>query len=59
MMTDGIREGLGIFNYDSGDVFIGEWKRNKIQGSGILFFSYGGLLRGQFLKNRMNGKGII
>ena len=34
-------EGKGIFYYNSGDRYEGDWKNDKIEGKGIYYFNNG------------------
>jgi hypothetical protein len=37
-------EGEGIFYFEDGQMFYGEWKDGEPCGKGILFFSHGGFM---------------
>lgn len=49
------RTHVGIYSWDSGEVYFGEWRNDMLEGEGILFFPYGGFIHGFFLKNKLNG----
>ncbi|EGR29249.1 morm repeat family protein [Ichthyophthirius multifiliis] len=49
------RQGIGIYIWDGGEIYFGEWKHDKIDGQGILFFPQGGFIHGFFFKNKLNG----
>ncbi|KAL4437593.1 hypothetical protein ABPG74_017831 [Tetrahymena malaccensis] len=49
------RTNLGIYTWDSGEVYFGEWKHDMLDGEGILFFPFGGFIHGFFMKNKLNG----
>lgn len=53
------KNGPGIFIHDSGEVFIGSFWMDKVQGEGIIFFRDGGYLYGEFAKSMLNGFGIL
>ncbi len=45
-----MKHGLGVFYFDNGDFYYGEWENDQINGEGILFFLFGGFVHG-FFKN--------
>lgn len=49
------RDGIGIYIWDSGEVYFGEWRNDYIEGEGFLFFPQGGLIHGTFFKNKVGG----
>ena len=54
-----IREGLGIFQYKNGDVYVGEFKNNKIDGYGIYRWKNNSVYDGMFKEDQRHGKGVI
>lgn len=42
------KNGLGVFAFDNGDFYFGEWENNEIHGEGILLFALGGFVHGFF-----------
>ncbi|KAL4459975.1 hypothetical protein ABPG74_003501 [Tetrahymena malaccensis] len=50
---------FGVFLWDSGDFYVGEWKDNKINGQGIIYFSTGGYLEGQFTNSIVHNKSLL
>lgn len=55
ILPNGDRCGLGLYSWDSGEVFFGEWKNDMLDGEGILFFTEGGFIHGFFQRNKING----
>ena len=54
----GIRQGEGIHYYASGDIYDGEFVRNKRVGKSRVRFSNGSEFIGQFIDNEIDGHGI-
>lgn len=54
-----IKQGLGVFVYDNGDFFFGEWDSNRIHGEGMLFFAFGGFVHGFFSSSRLTGPAFL
>lgn len=72
ILHSNIREGLGVYLWDSGEFYFGififkiihyflqgEWSKDYIEGEGILYFPYGGYIRGLFKKNNAHGFAIL
>ena len=55
---DYIREGVGVYYFSNGDIYLGEWQNNKIQGKGIYYFSVGEYYEGKFMDFQRHGGGI-
>ena len=55
ILSSGDRTCLGLYAWDSGEVYFGEWKHDMLDGEGILFFPMGGFIHGFFQRNRLNG----
>ncbi|KAL4506500.1 hypothetical protein ABPG72_000071 [Tetrahymena utriculariae] len=53
------KDQFGVFLWDSGDFYVGEWKDNKINGQGIIYFSSGGYLEGQFTNSVVHNKSLL
>jgi hypothetical protein len=51
----GQRHGKGSFLWDTGEMYVGYWKLNKMSGEGIFCFANGGYMIGEFLDNNFNG----
>lgn len=56
--SGGKRSGTGIFVWENGDRYEGEWKNDQITGYGTLSFADGVIFKGTFLKGKLN-KGSI
>jgi len=48
ILSSGDRTCLGLYAWDSGEVYFGEWKHDMLDGEGILFFPMGGFIHGFF-----------
>ena len=49
----------GIYQFDSGAIFRGEWQDGKPHGEGIYEFSSGDVYEGQWHAGNMHGTGIF
>ena len=47
-----------IIHYYNGNIYIGEWKNNKIEGNGIYYFSNGDIYEGEWKNSFSEGFGI-
>ena len=60
-VINGLKEGKGIYYYNNGDKFDGEWKNDK-KFKGALYFNRehfkGDKYKGDFLNDKFGGKGI-
>ncbi|KRX04180.1 hypothetical protein PPERSA_11304 [Pseudocohnilembus persalinus] len=54
-----LRDGLGVFYWNEGQMYIGQWSQDFMQGQGTLYFPYEGNFVGFFKENRANGPGIV
>jgi len=54
-----LKNGLGVFAFDNGDFFFGEWENDSIEGEGILFFAFGGFVHGFFSRNQLEGPAFL
>jgi hypothetical protein len=54
-----IRKGYGIYHYENGDVYEGEWDNNDKSGLGEYIYSDGSVYRGEWLKDKKHGKGTL
>lgn len=52
-------EKTGIFYWDSGFFYVGEWKKNKINGKGIFIYPNGSYLYSTFSNDHLNGLTIL
>ena len=52
---DGQRDGKGSFLWDTGEMYVGEWKHDKMNGEGIFCFANSGFMFGFFADNNFNG----
>ena len=52
------RTGPGIFFWDTGTMYLGEWKNDQIDGLGLLLLCDGSLFYGHFCKNQIEGLGM-
>lgn len=51
--------GQGIYIYDNGNIYSGEFSNGRRQGSGICYFSDGTEYKGSWKNDQMDGKGTI
>ena len=54
-VVNGLREGKGIYYYNDGERYEGDWKK---EGKGIYYFKNGNRFEGEFKNNNLEGKGI-
>ncbi len=57
-MKRGLKEGNGILNYNSGDMYIRLWKNDKREGNGLCYLSSGDIYEGNWKNDKKHGKGI-
>ena len=58
-MVNGVRDGYGVFTYNSGMVYEGSWKDGKYDGQGKLTWADGGYCEGEFKENKfVSGKRV-
>jgi hypothetical protein len=48
-----------VFTWVSGDVYSGEWKKNKKEGHGVRLFSTGDVYRGEYKGDKKHGFGVF
>lgn len=49
----------GIYEWNSGSKYVGEWYANEMNGKGIYYWPDGGSYLGEWKNNRRNGWGIL
>ncbi|WP_417430849.1 MORN repeat-containing protein [Halpernia sp.] len=54
----GRKHGQGIYAWDSGRFYIGQWKRGNMDGFGQMVYPNGDYYEGEFNNDKKNGKGI-
>ncbi|CAD8091815.1 unnamed protein product [Paramecium sonneborni] len=54
---NGIKEGIGIFWWPTGCIYIGEWYKDMIHGEGIIMIN-DNIIRGQFKNNKFHGLSV-
>ncbi len=54
-----IRKGYGIYYYENGDIYEGEWDNNEKSGVGEYIYSDGSIFRGEWLNDKKHGKGTL
>jgi hypothetical protein len=58
--VEGMRHGQGIFYYQDGGMYEGEWRFNKMQGRGKLFYQSGKLAyEGEWANDQFSGNGVL
>ena len=58
-MKNGLYEGRGIFYFNNGNRYEGEFKYNKREGKGIMYYSNGDRDMGDYLNDNQIGKHVI
>jgi len=53
------KQGVGVFQSEHFNTYVGEWKNNSLHGRGCIVFRSGRILLGQFDRNRPHGIVII
>lgn len=53
------KHGVGIFQSDQYNTYVGEWRNNNLHGRGCIIFRSGRILFGQFNRNKPFGLSII
>jgi MORN repeat len=59
LFHDSSKEDIGIFLWNTGKIYIGEWKNNKIQGIGLFVFNSFEFLHSYFDNGTANKIGIL
>ena len=54
----GMYHGKGIFTWDDGESYDGDWKNDMYHGTGVLTYD-NGIYKGEFVNNNMEGKGVL
>ena len=55
----GMKEGYGVYYYENGDKYDGNWKNDKKEGKGYYFYNQTGeVYKGNFNNDLPNGMGI-
>lgn len=55
-----MRHGDGVFYYQDGGKYEGQWNYNRMEGKGCLFYQSGRLAYdGQWLNDQFDGKGTL
>ena len=57
-VVNGLAEGKGIFYFNSGNRYEGDWRYGKQEGKGIFYWNDGNRYEGDFRNDKMEGKGI-
>lgn len=58
--VEGMRHGQGVFYYQDGGMYEGEWRLNKMQGRGKLFYQSGKLAyEGDWANDQFSGAGVL
>ena len=52
-------ENYGIFLWDDGFFYLGQWKRNKIHGKGLFIYPNGSYIYSTFSDDQLNGLAIM
>jgi len=53
------RQGKGIYYWNSGEIYYGDWSLDRMEGEGILYFALGGYVYGTFLDDKVHGHAIL
>ena len=57
-LVNELREGKGVYYFNNGDKYEGEWKKNNVDGKGIYYYDTGDIYKGEWKNNTEDGKGI-
>lgn len=57
-VLNGKREGEGMFKWNSGDMYMGDWHDDKCHGHGIYYYKNGDKFVGEFVKGFRSGPGV-
>ena len=58
--VDGLRSGYGIFHYNGGGKYCGDWKDSKMHGKGTLYYADERIAyQGDWRNDSLNGKGKL
>lgn len=56
---DGKREGFGIYEFEDGSIYTGQWKKDVMDGYGKYSWPDGAIYEGEFKDNKRSGKGKL
>ena len=56
-MVNGLREGHGVFHFNNGDKYEGNFSRNKFNGKGVYSWANGDYYDGEFVDGKISGNG--
>lgn len=56
--VNGKRHGHGMYKWNSGDIYDGEWKDDKRTGHGIYYYANGDKHVGEYVNGKRNGPGV-
>lgn len=59
MSENKLRNGFGVYYFPNGDVYIGEWVRNQMEGKGTYFYIEGDVYDGTFVEGTKDGFGTF
>ena len=57
--VNGLKEGKGIYYYNSGSRYEGDYKNDKREGKGIYYYNNGNRYEGDWINGSKEGKGIF
>ncbi|CAD8135182.1 unnamed protein product [Paramecium octaurelia] len=53
------KQGIGVYLWENGSAYFGEWKSDQIDGNGILFLPPKTTIQGQFNSAKLHGNSLI
>lgn len=56
--NQGLKQGRGIYHYQNGDKYLGEWLNDMFNGKGVYIFSIGERYEGDLKNGKKQGKGV-
>ncbi|MBN3289968.1 MORN3 protein, partial [Polypterus senegalus] len=56
--VNGLKEGIGKYNYSENEFYEGEWSRDQRSGWGRMYFRDGSIYEGEWLKDKQDGQGM-
>jgi hypothetical protein len=59
IINDQFNDEKGIYYFNNGDYYIGNFKNNKFNGKGVIFYNDGSKFEGEFVNNKKNGFGVF
>ena len=57
-LSNGLRHGFGVFRFANGDVYIGNWKKDKMDGTGIMSWATSDVFDGCWSNGLIHGSGV-